>query len=101
VYVRKLVLNGADWATKDDFYDAFFSAVGALPPWGGHRDWTGLFDGDNEATLSPETAGLAESLATTEVFSTATRLGGTTHSDDHDQTRHEGPLQLPVLEGLG
>lgn len=34
--MRELVLNGADWATKDDVYDAFFRAVGA-PEWHGHN----------------------------------------------------------------
>jgi len=27
--MRELILNGADWPTKDDVYDAFFRAVGA------------------------------------------------------------------------
>jgi len=34
--MRELVLNGADWATKDDVYDAFFQAVGA-PEWHGRN----------------------------------------------------------------
>jgi RNAse (barnase) inhibitor barstar len=34
--VRELVLNGADWTTKDDVYDAFFRAVGA-PEWHGRN----------------------------------------------------------------
>ena len=32
--MRELILNGADWATKDDVYEAFFRVVGA-PEW--HR----------------------------------------------------------------
>jgi RNAse (barnase) inhibitor barstar len=36
VPVRELVLNGADWATKDDVYNAFFHAVGA-PEWHGRN----------------------------------------------------------------
>lgn len=34
--MRELVLNGADWATKDDVYNAFFCAVGA-PEWHGRN----------------------------------------------------------------
>ena len=34
--VRELVLNGVDWATKDDVYNAFFRAVGA-PEWHGRN----------------------------------------------------------------
>ena len=34
--MRELVLNGADWATKDDVYNAFFTAVGA-PEWHGRN----------------------------------------------------------------
>ena len=34
--MRQLVLNGADWTTKDDVYDAFFRAVGA-PEWHGRN----------------------------------------------------------------
>jgi RNAse (barnase) inhibitor barstar len=33
---RELVLNGADWATEDDVYDAFFHVVGA-PEWHGRN----------------------------------------------------------------
>jgi RNAse (barnase) inhibitor barstar len=36
VRMRELVLNGADWATRDDVYDAFFRAVGA-PGWHGRN----------------------------------------------------------------
>jgi RNAse (barnase) inhibitor barstar len=36
VRMRELVLNGADWATKDDVYDAFFHVVGA-PEWHGRN----------------------------------------------------------------
>jgi RNAse (barnase) inhibitor barstar len=36
VRMRELVLNGADWATKNDVYDAFFHAVGA-PEWHGRN----------------------------------------------------------------
>jgi RNAse (barnase) inhibitor barstar len=32
--MKELMLNGADWATKDDVYGAFFRAVGA-PEWHG------------------------------------------------------------------
>ena len=34
--VKELVLNGADWATIEDVYNAFFRAVGA-PEWHGHN----------------------------------------------------------------
>src|SRR5215470_934530 len=34
--MRELVLNGAEWATKDDVYNAFFRAVGA-PEWHGRN----------------------------------------------------------------
>jgi RNAse (barnase) inhibitor barstar len=34
--MRELVLNGADWATNDDVYNAFFTAVGA-PVWHGRN----------------------------------------------------------------
>jgi RNAse (barnase) inhibitor barstar len=34
--MKELVLNGAEWATKDDVYDAFFRAVGA-PEWHGRN----------------------------------------------------------------
>src|ERR1700758_165329 len=34
--MRELILNGADWATRDDVYDAFFRAVGA-PEWHGRN----------------------------------------------------------------
>jgi len=30
--MKELVLNGAEWKTSDDVYDAFFKAVGA-PSW--------------------------------------------------------------------
>jgi RNAse (barnase) inhibitor barstar len=36
VGMRELVLNGADWATKDDVYNTFFHAVGA-PEWHGRN----------------------------------------------------------------
>jgi RNAse (barnase) inhibitor barstar len=32
--MRKLVLDGREWRTRDDVYDAFFAAVGA-PSWHG------------------------------------------------------------------
>jgi RNAse (barnase) inhibitor barstar len=32
--MKELFLNGAEWKTSDDVYDAFFKAVGA-PPWHG------------------------------------------------------------------
>jgi RNAse (barnase) inhibitor barstar len=34
--MRELVLNGEDWATKDDVYTALFCAVGA-PEWHGRN----------------------------------------------------------------
>jgi RNAse (barnase) inhibitor barstar len=40
--MKKLILDGADWKTKDDFYDAFFKAVGALS-WHG-RNFNALRD---------------------------------------------------------
>ncbi len=40
--MKKLVLNGASWKTKDDFYGAFFKAVGA-PSWHG-RNFNALRD---------------------------------------------------------
>jgi RNAse (barnase) inhibitor barstar len=36
VPVRELVLNGADWTTKDDVYSALFHTVGA-PEWHGRN----------------------------------------------------------------
>jgi RNAse (barnase) inhibitor barstar len=40
--MKEITLNGADWKTKDDFYDAFFAAVGA-PSWHG-RNFNALSD---------------------------------------------------------
>ena len=40
--MKELVLDGAQWATKDDLYDAFFRAVGA-PEWHG-RNFDALND---------------------------------------------------------
>jgi RNAse (barnase) inhibitor barstar len=40
--MKELVLNGAKWTTQDDFYDAFFRAVGA-PEWHG-RNLDALYD---------------------------------------------------------
>ena len=40
--MKKLVLDGADCKTKDDFYDTFFKAVGA-PSWHG-RNFNALRD---------------------------------------------------------
>ena len=37
--MRELALDGADWLTRDDVYDAFFRAVGG-PEWHGRN-----FDG--------------------------------------------------------
>ena len=34
--MRVLILEGANWQTSDDFYDAFFDAVGA-PGWHGRN----------------------------------------------------------------
>ena len=34
--MRELLLEGGDWATKDDVYEAFFHAVGA-PEWHGRN----------------------------------------------------------------
>ena len=36
VCMKELVLDGRDWATTDDVYDAFFRAVGA-PEWHGRN----------------------------------------------------------------
>jgi RNAse (barnase) inhibitor barstar len=36
VPMREIVLNGADWAAKDDVYNAFFRAIGA-PEWHGRN----------------------------------------------------------------
>jgi RNAse (barnase) inhibitor barstar len=36
LFMIELILNGADWATRDDVYDAFFRAVGA-PEWHGRN----------------------------------------------------------------
>lgn len=40
--MRELILNGADWRTRDDVYDSFFQAVGA-PDWHG-RNFNALRD---------------------------------------------------------
>jgi RNAse (barnase) inhibitor barstar len=40
--MKEITLNGADWKTKDDFYNAFFAAVGA-PSWHG-RNFNALSD---------------------------------------------------------
>jgi RNAse (barnase) inhibitor barstar len=40
--MRELILNARDWRSPDDFYDAFFAAVGA-PPWHG-RNFNALRD---------------------------------------------------------
>ena len=40
--MREITLSGAAWKTKDDFYDAFFAAVGA-PSWHG-RNFNALSD---------------------------------------------------------
>jgi RNAse (barnase) inhibitor barstar len=34
--MREVILDGSDWATKDDVYDAFFDVVGA-PEWNGRN----------------------------------------------------------------
>ena len=34
--MKELVLNGAEWRTRDDVYDSFFRAVGA-PNWHGRN----------------------------------------------------------------
>jgi RNAse (barnase) inhibitor barstar len=34
--MREVILDGSDWATKDDVYDAFFDVVGA-PEWNGQN----------------------------------------------------------------
>lgn len=34
--MKEILLDGAAWKTKDDFYTAFLSAVGA-PDWHGHN----------------------------------------------------------------
>jgi RNAse (barnase) inhibitor barstar len=41
--MKELLLNGAEWKTSDDVYDAFFKAVGA-PSWHG-RNFNALRDG--------------------------------------------------------
>ena len=41
-FVKELVLNGAEWATRDDVYTSFFRAVGA-PAWHG-RNFHALID---------------------------------------------------------
>jgi RNAse (barnase) inhibitor barstar len=48
--MRELVLNGADWTTKDDVYDAFFHAVGA-PEWHG-RNLDALADSISGASIN-------------------------------------------------
>ncbi len=40
--MKNIVLDGTNWKTKDDFYDAFFKAVGA-PKWHG-RNFNALRD---------------------------------------------------------
>lgn len=40
--MKELVLNGAEWRTRDDVYDSFFRAVGA-PKWHG-RNFDALRD---------------------------------------------------------
>jgi hypothetical protein len=40
--MKEIVLSGATWQTVDDFYDAFFAAVGA-PSWHG-RNFNALND---------------------------------------------------------
>ena len=40
--MKELVLNGAEWSTRDDIYDSFFRAVGA-PNWHG-RNFDALRD---------------------------------------------------------
>jgi len=40
--MKTIVLDGTKWKTKDDFYDAFFEAVGA-PSWHG-RNFNALKD---------------------------------------------------------
>ena len=40
--MKELILNGAEWTTRDDVYDSFFRAVGA-PDWHG-RNFDALRD---------------------------------------------------------
>jgi RNAse (barnase) inhibitor barstar len=40
--MKELILNGAEWSTRDDVYDSFFRAVGA-PDWHG-RNFDALRD---------------------------------------------------------
>jgi RNAse (barnase) inhibitor barstar len=40
--MRELILNGAEWKTRDDVYDSFFRLVGA-PEWHG-RNFDALRD---------------------------------------------------------
>lgn len=46
--MRELVLDGSTWKTRDDVYDAFFSAVGA-PDWHGRN-----FDALNDSIANGE-----------------------------------------------
>jgi RNAse (barnase) inhibitor barstar len=48
--MRELVLNGADWTTKDDVYDSFFRAVGA-PGWHG-RNLDALADSISSGSIN-------------------------------------------------
>lgn len=48
--MTELVLNGADGATKDDFYNAFFHAVGA-PQWHG-RNFNALADSISAGSIN-------------------------------------------------
>jgi RNAse (barnase) inhibitor barstar len=40
--MKEIILDGANWKTRDDFYNAFFKAVGA-PSWHG-RNFNALRD---------------------------------------------------------
>ena len=48
--MKKLVLDGTNWKTDDDVYDAFFQAVGA-PPWHG-RNFNALRDSISTGSIN-------------------------------------------------
>jgi len=48
--VRELILDGANWTSKDDVYDGFFRAVGA-PTWHG-RNLDALADGISGGSIN-------------------------------------------------
>ena len=48
--MRELALDGADWLTRDDVYDAFFRAVGG-PEWHG-RNFDALRDSISAGSIN-------------------------------------------------